>query len=90
MKYVANPVVVDAYKILMLEGISDGGYELQLDNFEFRNATPAMCSRMTPAVGDYWVVQADGYTYLNPKDVFERKYRPTDAAGLPAVEDQPK
>ena len=25
--------------------------------------------------GDYWVIQPDSYVYLNPKDVFERKYR---------------
>ena len=35
-----------------------------------------MCARMIPQVGDYWVIQSDGYVYLNPKDVFERKYRP--------------
>ena len=38
--------------------------------------TEKMCARMTPVKGDYWVTQLhDGYHYLNPKDVFERKYR---------------
>lgn len=23
---------------------------------------------------DYWVIQSDGYVYLNPAKVFERKY----------------
>lgn len=39
-------------------------------------ATPEMCSRMLPKEGDYIVTQSDGYVYLNPKEVFERKYRP--------------
>lgn len=34
-----------------------------------------MMARYTPVVGDYWVVQEDGYIYLNPRDVFERKYQ---------------
>jgi hypothetical protein len=34
----------------------------------------AMNARMYPKVGDYVVVQPDGYTYLNPKHVFEEKF----------------
>lgn len=33
-----------------------------------------MISRFIPQAADYWVIQEDGYVYLNPKDVFERKY----------------
>jgi hypothetical protein len=45
-----------------------------------------MTARYMPVVGDYWVIQSDGYIYLNPKDVFERKYSPlADAEGGEAV-----
>lgn len=36
----------------------------------------SMTSRYQPVVGDYLVIQEDGYEYLNPKEVFERKYSP--------------
>lgn len=69
MKYITNPVTVEAYKIigkeesrLLLEG--------EIDCFP----TPEMLSRITPKIGDYLVIQEDGYQYLNPKHVFERKY----------------
>lgn len=80
MKYVANPVEVDAWVISRVTPhshvLNSGGFTLERDgqvgsDFE---ATPEMCSRMTPRVGDYIVRQSDGYIYLNPKDVFERKY----------------
>ncbi len=93
MKYVANPVVVDAFKIVEvgkpakptideLEVILNHGgqpvlgFLLRLDDGAQVVATPEMTSRMTPAIGDYWVIQSDGYIYLNPKEVFERKYSP--------------
>lgn len=40
-----------------------------------RRADKSMISRYIPQEGDYVVTQADGYVYLNPKQVFERKYR---------------
>ncbi len=101
MKYIANPVEVDAFRIRNvseipkptideLEKIINEGHDpmegliLLLDDGSedgrVVNATPDMISRMTPVVGDYWVVQADGYIYLNPKDVFLRKYRPKEEA----------
>ena len=84
MKYRAKPVIVDAFKILAIEGaegvpgksprykliIGDGMTE------EHVVADSGMTARMTPAVGDYWVIQSDGYIYINPKEVFERKYSP--------------
>ena len=76
MKYVANPVEVEALKIFDVFPNHDGSFFLTFDNGGTNNATKEMCSRMSPAVGDYWVIQSDGYVYLNPKDVFERKYRP--------------
>jgi hypothetical protein len=69
MKYIANPVVVTAHKIVSNERLC-----LQLDNGEDFYPTVEMLARITPQIGDYVVTQEDGYQYLNPKDVFERKY----------------
>jgi hypothetical protein len=75
MKYTANPVVVDAYRITEVgEPMDDGSRWITMDGNPISRATAEMMSRMTPVAGDYWVVQSDGYVYLNPKDVFERKY----------------
>lgn len=79
MKYIANPVEVDAFKIVEVGPLADqgGGFRiLKLEDGVLVQADKGMMSRMTPEVGDYWVIQADGYVYLNPKDVFERKYSP--------------
>lgn len=80
MKYQANPVIVDAYKIVgtgeVIKADPPLPLNLALDNGENAVATPEMQSRYIPTAGDYWVVQSDGYIYLNPKDVFERKYSP--------------
>jgi len=77
MKYRANPVEVDAF-VIEVVGIPSENGKRQLDCSEGRRfyATPEMMSRMEPKVGDYFVVQSDGYPYLNPKEVFERKYSP--------------
>lgn len=82
MKYIANPVEVEAHKITMVHKAIDWPdplgaiVALELDNRQRVHPTEAMMSRMEPRVGDYWVVQSDGYVYLNPKEVFERKYSP--------------
>ena len=79
MKYQANPVTVDAFKII---SIGNDGAQLLLeleDAEDLYEPTPAMLSRITPKVGDYLVIQEDGYHYLNPKDVFERKYSRIEA-----------
>jgi hypothetical protein len=75
-EYVANPVVVKAAKITDVYTLSDGAAHVFLDgeSGQFYASAP-MCARMSPKIGDYWVIQEDGYAYLNPKDVFERKYR---------------
>lgn len=78
MRYVANPVTVNAFKITRI----DQGRDITLENGDKVTATPEMCSRMQPHVGDYWVIQNDGYVYLNPKDVFERKYRQDEPTAL--------
>lgn len=92
MKYIANPVEVDAFVIIQVAAASrtkvaslsvgdvvetvPAGFLLRLDNHSTVHATPEMCARMMPTPGDYWVVQSDGYVYLNPKKVFEEKYSP--------------
>lgn len=79
MRYVAKPVVVDAFTILKVHPLADQGGDfrvLELENGDLVQADKGMLARMTPEAGDYWVIQADGYVYLNPKDVFERKYEP--------------
>ena len=79
MQYVANPVVVTAYKIKQIFPQFEDGTPLLLDNDTQVVATNEMISRMIPVIGDYWVIQADDYIYLNPKEVFERKYSPIAA-----------
>ncbi len=77
MEYVANPVVVTAFKIIGFGmHILGQGLVLHLENGGEVIATDEMMARMTPQTGDYWVMQPDGYVYLNPKEVFERKYSP--------------
>lgn len=80
MKYQANPVIVDAYKIVGIGDNADGTMQLALDNGTSVTTTEGMTSRMMPVAGDYWVIQSDGYIYLNPKDVFERKYSPIESS----------
>lgn len=79
MKYIANPVIVDAFVIqevwpLTGDVVLPGQYGLRLGNGEEKTANLEMVARMIPKAGDYYVIQSDGYVYLNPKDVFERKY----------------
>ncbi len=78
MKYIANPVEVDAFRITHVWPApnSESNRRLDLEDGSTGYATPEMCPRMTPKPGDYWVRQADGYVYLSPKEVFERKYHP--------------
>lgn len=81
-KWVANPVEVDAFEIENVHGcvekpddvvifLRDGDSPIMVVHL-----TAKMISRHFPRVGDYYVIQADDYRYLNPKEVFERKYRP--------------
>lgn len=82
MKYVANPVLVDAEIIAFLGPINcDGTMDLLLRSGRPVTASAAQMSRYIPQEGDYWVRQEDGYEYLNPKAVFERKYRPLAKQG---------
>ncbi len=85
MKYQANPVIVDAFKIVeTTEMDNEGNMQIKLDG-GYTGLTTAdgyliigkeLTARMCPLEDDYYVIQSDGYAYLNPKDVFERKYSP--------------
>ena len=79
MKYKANPVEVDAFSIVSVSStlrFDDNSLEIATDDGVNRRADIGMLARYRPTVGDYWVIQSDGYAYLNPKEVFERKYSP--------------
>lgn len=73
MRYKANPVEVVAHRIVQATA-GDEGLIIELENGQVVRADAGMIARMFPTTGDYWVIQDDGYIYLNPKDVFERKY----------------
>ena len=75
MKYQAKPVIVDALRIVSVGPRDEhGAARVALENGQNERADKGMLARFMPAAGDFWVTQADGYVYLNPKDVFERKY----------------
>lgn len=83
LKYRAQPVEVDAFKIIDVGPIKSNGQvfthcEIALENGQNVKADMGKLARMVPVPGDYWVIQSDGYVYLNPKDVFERKYSPVE------------
>lgn len=87
-KYQANPVVVDAFVITNVFGEVERAdvrdipahklvrVSVKLEDGRNLTVDDGMIARMIPVPGDYYVVQADGYVYLNPKAVFERKYSP--------------
>lgn len=81
MKYIANPVLVDAFKIMGTADNENGTMQLKLDDGQSVATTEGMTARMMPVAGDYYVVQSDGYIYLNPKEVFEKKYRLHESDG---------
>lgn len=78
MKFTANPVVVDAWRITARSASNGAGQDIEitLEDGTTREITPAMYVRHLPQIGDYFVVQEDGYEYINPRDVFTRKYGP--------------
>lgn len=96
--HIANPVRVHAAEILDVtditirdQGNAQSSPDLMLRLSDGRNykADMNMTSRHVPVPGDYLVTQEDGYEYLNPKDVFERKYsRPGGALGGDAAVEQ--
>lgn len=86
--HIARSVPVNATRILEVTDITERreGYGqscpdlmLRLEDGRNYTANSSMTSRHVPVAGDYLVTQEDGYEYLNPKDVFERKYAPIGA-----------
>jgi len=77
--YIANPVKVMAYAIRDVIRNGEEGYSLTLSDGSEYTPSREMLARHIPETGDYLVRQEDGYTYINPREVFERKYRPEDA-----------
>lgn len=78
-KFIANPVEVEAFEIGGIHSVNGQVTKVFCGDREFE-ITPGMTSRISPKIGDYVVIQADGYVYLNPKEVFERKYSPKPMA----------
>ena len=71
----ANPVCVNARTIVDLTAEKHcGGFMAKLSDGASFHIDAAMSARHTPIIGDYIVTQEDGYVYVNPKEVFERKY----------------
>lgn len=84
MKFIANPVSVEAHQIVEINVFHDTLRErkmpvLKLDDGTTFTPTDEMLSRIIPRPGDYVVKQEDGYTSINPRAVFERKYSPEGA-----------
>jgi hypothetical protein len=76
MKYIANPVEVEALIIIKVGAVeSDGSMMINTEGGIPYRCTKEMIARYIPTEGDYLVRQSDDYIYINPKDVFERKYR---------------
>ena len=74
-KYKGLPVEVEAFQITNVEPYDENdNLPLTLDNGSTVLCSPAMAARYIPKTGDFWVVQSDGYTYVNPQHVFLRKY----------------
>jgi hypothetical protein len=83
--HIANPVRVEAVLIVDVDitgPIPDNGVDVIVSLADGTqkdiHLTGEMISRFVPSPGDYLVTQADGYQYVNPKSVFERKYRRID------------
>lgn len=87
-KYVANPVVVTAY-IIQRVVLKEDGTEIWIYDGEEKpfHCSHEMTARYQPLIGDYFVVQEDGYVYLNPKAVFERKYSPMQIEECPGFQE---
>lgn len=76
--FIANPVRVLAARIIEVgeQNPVTHRFDLVLENGTTFEAGEDMLARYMPVPGDFLVTQEDGYTYVNPREVFERKYRP--------------
>ncbi len=80
MNYTANAIQVDAFVITKVFPTFVGDKKviaLVLEDGHEVHADEGMTARYMPVAGDYYVRQEDGYVYVNPKLVFEKKYSPT-------------
>lgn len=76
--YVYKPIEVEAYRIDRVRTICQHAeYEVTLENGETKIVDKGMVARYCPIPGDYYVIQQDGYVYINPKAVFENKFEET-------------
>lgn len=80
--HTANPVPVLATPIIAVETIAEGAM-LSLGDGTIFFASHDMLARYSPVAGDYLVTQEDGYQYVNPKAVFDRKYSPIKDGDMP-------
>lgn len=80
MKFTGKPRSCDAWPITKTyprsdqshgEDQSNGGMIVELSDGRAIVLTAAMLARYVPEPGDYYVQADDGYTYVNPKHVFE-------------------
>lgn len=93
--HVANPVHVRAQEIVNIldRVVVSGGVGLRAIVLDPQGDPietvfePEMIARYEPVSGDYLVTQEDGYQYINPKAVFERKYRALPVAVSEASRD---
>lgn len=81
--HIARPVRVYASQIVELAQEQDGVLRQQVvvartADDAIHRLTIDMIARHNPKPGDYIVEQEDGYVYVSPREVFERKYRPAD------------
>jgi len=75
--HTAKPVKVRAIEIVSIDNEAhNNGYDVALRDGTNSIITEEMTARYFPIEGDYLVTQEDGYVYINPKEVFERKYSP--------------
>lgn len=72
--HVANPVRVSARRIAAVDHI-ENEIHVCFEDDSSMILDAQMIARYIPVMGDYIVTQEDGYLYVNPRDVFERKYR---------------
>jgi hypothetical protein len=73
--HIAKPILVHAAVILAVANEGTHSTRLDLDDGSKFTAPPELTARYVPQAGDLLVTQEDGYQYVNPRDVFERKYR---------------
>lgn len=85
MKYKANPVAVEAFRIVSVRPPTNNGTHIILEDGRNIIAEPPQVARMQPTVGDYWVTRADGYCYIEHKGVFESGFGAEDAKAAPVA-----